>query len=721
VSFVRRLISGVDRRNPLTGPSGSGRIVQASRLGMFLVFLLLFAVVTAEASIPNQIQRIAIHKKQNFTRIAIAFEAPPVFRVSQLSGGRIRVQLEGTGGRLFKGLRRYSDTNIGGLLLAPHGSDMVLTFATAAGRVGVRTVFLDGLPSLAFDVGPMFKSAAAQPQPLPGRERIRSGAEKLLKDFDPPMKPEIPFVPTDRRVLKNLLSDEEQKLFLAAEGALYKDKLTVAEEAFSQFAAKESQIRPLALYRLAEAQYRLQKYRQALDSFREAARLWQDFLTFNPSAMFYFGDSIARNGDLPGGRQLLARLIVNHADKVYAPILLVRLADVLERQGSDGSAMAIYTTVANAFAHNKAQQLASLKLADHAFLAATPDTYQPLSAEYGKIAMQASDFDLREEATFKQALLESINGPVDTALDLVLKYQKRFPKGVYGTVVHDMREDLVALTYQGQKWDKDPAGLIRLATDNQDYLARTVNSAGFLPEVTAAFEKAGRPLDLIALYSGLLERPWLNDDSNAYVTLQVADQAEVLGDALMTRRVLQGFLLKYPAHAQARWARERLAALQYAAKELSEVRNNLVWLLNKNEHALFPPSYYYLGRALWASKEYPRAALAMELYLAAVTGVKDQPPLVLDAYYVAASALQNQGNRKKAVMLLEQGVKLVKGHRDQLVYKLGELAMQDGRTSLARQYFEQLVKDGKDPDWQRLARLSLADLDVTSPPTSKKK
>ena len=111
----------------------------------------------------------------------------------------------------------------------------------------------------------------------------------------------------------------------------------------------------------------------------------------------------------------------------------------------------------------------------------------------------------------------------------------------------------------------------------------------------------------------------------------------------------------------------------------------------------------------------------MELYLAAVTGVKDQPPLVPDAYYVAASALQNQGNRKKAVMLLEQGVKLVKGHRDQLVYKLGELAMQDGRTSLARQYFEQLVKDGKDPDWQRLARLSLADLDVTSPPTSKKK
>lgn len=716
-----RLIPDWTSRNLLSWPSRPGRFASVACLGMCVAFLLFLGVKPAEASVPNQIQRIAVHKRNNFTRIAITFETPPVFKVSQLPGGRVKVQFEDTGGRLFKGLRRYSDTNIGGLLLLPHGSDMVLTFATAAERVGVRTVFLDGLPALAFDIGPMFKPAASQPQLLPGRERIRSGAEKLLKDFDPPMKPEIPFMPTDRRVLKNLLSDDDQKLFLAAEGALYKDKLTAAEDVFSQFAAKESQIRPLALYRLAEAQYRLQKYRQALDTFREAARLWQDFLTFNPSAMFYFGDSIARNGDLPGGRQLLARLIVNHADKVYAPILLVRLADVLERQGSDGNAMAIYTTVANRFGNTKAQQAASLKLADRAFLAATPDTYQPLSAEYGKIAMQASDFDLREEATFKQALLESINGPVDSALDLVLKYQKRFPKGVYGTVVHDMREDLVALTYQGQKWDKDPAGLIRLATDNQEYLARTVNLAGFLPEVTTAFEKAGRPLDLIALYSGLLDRPWLNDDTSAYLTLQVAEQAELLGDTLMTRRVLQGFLLKYPAHAQARWAHERLAALQYAAKELSEVRNNLTWLLNKNEHALFPPSYYYLGRALWDSKDYPRAALAMELYLTAVRGGKEQPPLVPDAYYVAASALQNQGNRKKAVALLEQGVKLVKEHRDQLIYKLGELAMQDGRTSQARQYFEQLVKDGKDPDWQRLARLSLADLDFAPPPTSKKK
>jgi TolA-binding protein len=559
---------------------------------------------------------------------------------------------------------------------------------------------------------------------LPGRERIRNGAEKLLNDFDPPLKPEIPFVPTDRQALKTLLSDEDQLLFLAAEGALYKGKLTAAEDAFAQFAGRTSQIRPLALYRLAEAKYRLQKYGEALNTFREAAQQWQEFLTQNPAVMFYYGDSIARSGDLPGGRQLLAKLIVANADKKYAPVLLVRMADVLSRQGGKEYARAIYSNVSESFRNNKAQQIAAMKLADRAFWEVTPDDYQSLSSTYADIAAHTADFDLREETTFKNALLEAINGPADTALDLVITYQKRFPKGVYSTVVRDIREDLVALVYQGKSWGKHPDGLIRLVTDNQDYLATVVRVPGFLPAVSDAFEKTGRPLDLIALYSGLLDRPWVGEDAVPYLTLQVADQADLLGDTMMARKVLQGFLMRNPAHAQSRWARERLGAIQFAARELEAVRNGLSWLLHKNEQAAFPVSYYYLGRALWDARDYSRSAQAMEAYLAAVKGMKEQPLLVGDAYYVAASSHQARGNLKGAAGLLESGLKVApKERKDQFLYKLGELAVQDGRDEQARKLFEQVIKEGKDPDWQRLARQALEDSVRSRPrlPMSKKK
>lgn len=700
------------------------RGLQGSGAGLLCLFLVLVLFPhCAVASIQNQIHRIEIRPKTSFTRITIKLAEEPHFRVSRIPGNRLRIRFSDTSGAPFRSLRRYSDVNIGGVLVSQRGNDALLTFAIAANRVGWRMVHVDGLPALSLDVGPLFSGVTAHPA-LPGRERIRNGAAKLLSNFDPPLKPEIPFVPTDRNVLKTLLPEDEQRLFLAAEGALYKGKLTAAEDAFAPFATRPSRIRPLALYRLAEAQYRLQKYGPALETFREAARQWQDFLTLNPAIMFYYGDSIARSGDLPGGRQLLARLIVSNADKKYAPVLLVRMADVLARQGGGGDALAIYNNVSTAFKDNKAHQIAVMKLADRAFLEATPDDYQALGATYAKIAANTTDFDLREETTFKHALLEAINGPADTALDLAITYQKRFPTGVYSTVIRDIREDLVALVFQGTPWAKNPAELIRLVTDNQEYLATAVKNPVFLPAVSGAFEKAGRPLDLIALYSGLLERPWVGADNIPYLTLQVADQAELLGDTLMARRVLQGFLLRNPAHAQTRWARERLGAIQFAAHELPAVRAGLSWLLNKQESATFPVSYYYLGRALWDNKEYARTAQAMELYLSAVKDMKEVPVLVGDAYYIAASSRQVLGERKAAAVLLEAGLKAAsKERKEQFLYKLGELAALDGRSQQARALFERVLNEGRDPDWQRLARQALEDDKLSRPvlaPSKKK-
>lgn len=692
------------------------------RLWLFSVCSLLWAFCsasTAHAAIPAQVQRIAVRPKAHFTRIAINLTAEPSYTVQALPGGRLRIRLHGATGTLFKQFRRYSDPHIGGIVVSRLGDDLVLTFTVAAGKVGWRVVHLEGVPSLSLDVGPLFVGNSSS-LPLPGRERIRAGAEKLLKNFDPPLKPEIPFTPTDRQFLKQLLDDEEQKLFLAAEGALYKGKLTAAEEAFAAFSTSNAKIRPLALYRLGETQYRLQKYPQALATFREAAGGWPAFLGQNPAVTFYYGDSIARNGDLPGGRQLLTRLIVDHADKKYAPVLLVRMADILSRQGSGDQARAIYTTVSGAFPDNKARQMAMVKLADERFLGAGPADYASLSSTYQELAATAVDFDLREETTFKHALLESINGPADSALSLVAAYQKRYPRGVYSTVVRDIREDLVAQVFQGGVWDKDPIGLIKLATDNQEFLGTSSKLPGFYERVSAAYAKAGRPLDQIVLYAGLLERPWLGEANAAYLTLQVADQAELLGDSLMARRVLQSFLQRYPTHAQSRWARERLAAIQYGAREFADVRSNLQWILEKSERAAYPVSYYYLGKVLWESKEFVRAARAMELYLASVAGEKNQPPLVVDAYYVGAAARQSLGDRKGAISLLDQGLKQIPADRtEQFLYKLGELTAQDGRLEQARQYFEKIIKEGKDPDWQRLARLSLAEINLASPPPVK--
>jgi len=698
--------------------------IRLGAISIICLFTLLFPD-SGTAKVQNQIQRIEIKPKINFTRITIDLTEEPDFTVSKISGDRLRIKLSDTEGSLFKSLRRYSDSNIGGLLLAKRGNDMYITFAIAANRVGWRIVNVDGIPALSLDIGSMFKTSSSR-QPLSGRERILLGAEKLLNNFDPPppLKPEIPFIPTDRQALKTLLNDNEQKMFLAAEGELYKGKLTSAEEAFSQFAHGSTRIRPLALYRLAEAQYRLQNYPEAFKTFKEAVKEWQGFLDENPAVMFYYGDSIARSGNLSGGRQLLTKLIVANADKKFAPVLLVRMADVLLRQGDEKNALAIYSTVSMAFKDNKANQIATIKLADRTFFDVTPDNYNKLSSLYNEVATNTSDFNLREEATFKETLLESINGSPEKALALSITYQKRFPKGVYSTVIRDMREDLVALVYKNSDWTKEPTGLIRLVTDNQDFLATAVRIPGFLPAVSTAFEKSGSPLDLITLYASLLDRPWIGEDAVPFLSLQIADKSELLGDSVMARKVLQSFLARNPVHAQSRWAKEKLAAIQFAAKEMTDVRKNLAWILEKNEKATFTTSYYYLGRALWEGKDYVKSGHAMELYLAVIKGMKEQPPLTSDAYYIAALSRQAAGDRKNATAILETALKTVKNpNKDQFLYKLGELAQLDGEMEKARNIFERISKEGKDPDWQHLARRALVDSSISpvaSPKSNKK-
>jgi TolA-binding protein len=666
----------------------------------------LFVPSASYANVPNQVYRVDIRSKKDYTHIIVRLENSPRYTLTSLPGNRLRLIMQDTTGPLFKKLRRYSDSNIGGLIFSRRGDNLLMTFQIASG-VGWRNINFEGVGAITLDVGKRFSPGPPRLY-ISGREKIWNGVEKLVRDFDPPLKPEIPFLPTDRQILKSILDDNDQQSFMSAEAALYKGRLSEAEEIFSQFAARQTPVRALALYRLGETLYKLQKYPQSLAAFREAEKLWAAFLRFNPGVTFYYGDSIARSGDLVAGRRLLAHLIAQLSDKNYAPALLVRMADILVRQGHDRDAMAVYRTVAENYKDNKASQLARLRLADRDFLSATPWNYRHLSETYQDISQLAGDPTIREESHFKYVLLESIHGHSSEALRQLLMFQKKFPRGVYATVCRTMREVLVAQVYRETVWTKDEAGLIRFVEEHQDYLADCMAQPDFLSNVANAYEVAGRPIELIKMFTGLLDRPWASAGA-PYMYEEIADKADLLGDLVLAEKTARTFLLKFPGHPRARLMMERLAGMYYAEGKYQDVKNTLQWLLVKGGRPQRPESYYYLGRSLWNLKAIAEASKAMELYIASRDG---GARLLPDAYYVAASAREASGDRKGALRLLESGIKLPPNeHNEGLLYKTGELNLLDGNKQRARNYFEQVAKNGKDPDWQRLAQQALSSLE----------
>jgi tetratricopeptide (TPR) repeat protein len=278
-----------------------------------------------------------------------------------------------------------------------------------------------------------------------------------------------------------------------------------------------------------------------------------------------------------------------------------------------------------------------------------------------------------------------------------------------------MREILVAQVYRETDWSKDESGLIRFVEEHQDYLSECIAQPDFLSKVANAYEVAGRPIELIKMFTGLLDRPWASAGA-PFMQEEIADKADLLGDTVLAEKTARAFLRKSPGHPRARLMMERLAGMYYVEGKYQDVKDTLLWLLKKGERPQKPESYYYLGRSLWNLKAIAEASRAMELYIASgAVGAR----LLPDAYYVAVSARDASGDRKGALRLLEAGIKLPPNdHNEGLLYKAGELNLLDGKKQRARDYFEQVAKKGKDPDWQRLAQQALSSLEAKGQPSA---
>jgi len=181
----------------------------------------------ASAAIPNHLYRIDIRPQKDFTRLTVRLAEPPEYLLAAIPGNRLRLVIKDTEGTLFKKYRRYSDKNIGGLVFKKRGDDLQISFQISR-TAGWRNISRSDISAISLDIGAPFKTGPPHPT-LSGREKIWSGVEKLVRDFDPPLKSEIPFTPTDRLILKNLLADADQNEFIAAEAALYKGRLIEAD------------------------------------------------------------------------------------------------------------------------------------------------------------------------------------------------------------------------------------------------------------------------------------------------------------------------------------------------------------------------------------------------------------------------------------------------------------------------------------------------------------
>lgn len=688
---------------------GIRALLVACRFFLCAIFLLgFFCSDLMAAKAPNRLYRMGIQSKDKYTRFVFVFASAPHYRISHASDHKIILTFDETSGPLLKKFNAYSDSRVENLHFSDQGTRLRFTFTTKQGLTGLR--FLDiCLPNvLTLDVGETLQTngVASMPQ---GREQIWKGADKLIHDFDPPLLSEIPFYPTPGPLISKFLSGEQLKLFVRGENLLYREKGAEAEEIFSGFLDKQPSLRAIAADRLGEAQYQLQKYESALRWFREGERIWPDYLVQSPSMVFAYADTLGRCGESDKGRKVLERMIAGMSQTQYGPILLVRLADISARGGRESDAIAVYRTVAKAFAGTRAAYLAKTRLADQKFFAVNSTSFRSLADTYHDIYSKTNDPSLKEEALFKAALVTSLYGPTDESVRSVAEYLKKFPAGIFANVAVTMREDLLLLLYRELAAAGNCKELVKLVLDNRGYLARCVGEKDFIPHLSNCFKSLGMVREELEVFSAMADTEWVGPNE-AFLYFRIHEDAWALGKLDMAEAAGNLYLSKYPSDDHAEEVRERLGWIQFRNGKMGTAVRTLSPLLHQKTKVLDPSSYYYLGKACEKMLDLTSARKAMSRYLDSLPQGTDTA-LSADARIVIASAQLSGHETAGALETYRKGFESSHGeNRDMFLYKMGEACLALNKQEEARSHWEQLVREGKDPVWKSLGMNALADL-----------
>jgi TolA-binding protein len=680
-------------------------------ISLFAPFMAILCMVSdAFADLPARLRRIDVKPQASYTRLVFNFDKETPFAISELSGQRLRLRFDGADSPLLSRLRGYADRNLGGVIVRSRGDGVMVDISLRSGTGGYRV--LDGFGQLlTVDIGPSFRKDFSRPSIKPGREAVWNGAGRFVKEYDAPLKSDLPFFPSDSQSLRAYLSEDDVKLFMQGEGLLYKGRAAESMQVFEYFLKSDSRIYPLAAYRCGEAHYLLQNYKQALKMFQEGERVWPQFLAASPATSFSYADCMVREGDLPAGRRLLGALIVSQVEKKSAPILLVRLADILARQQHEQEAVLIYRNVVEYFPDNKAASYAALKLADRRFTAADELNYGSLRDDYRTIAIAASDFIVREEAFFKATLLDALNGTGMEGLESVTGFEKRYGKGAFAVIARSIHEEMMPVVYRELVAAEDREGLVAIVEKNVPYLQKCMLEPSFIADLDKAYIDLGLLKGENKLFGRLVRAPW-SEPHAPFMYNRIIDNAFAVADWQIAENAGREFVQRFPRDAGVPRVWELLGDIDYRKGDLALVRQDISWLLNPKSRAVFPESYYYLGKALEHERQAKPAEQSMNLFIGAVKESGKPSALLADAYFTIGMLQSAAGKPAAGLGMLRVGLSQAAADgRDRFLYRIGELSLKEGRVDEAKSSWEKIVKEGTDAVWQKLASQAIADLE----------
>ena len=178
-----------------TGSALRHRMVLLLVLGALLV-----TVVSGDAAElrPARLCRLDIVSGDQYTRLRFMLDKNSSYTVDMVPGNRLRIRLNHATSPLFKKLRSFASRQVQGVAVRNLMDAVVADVGLREPSSGFRVLPLAEAGILVIDVGQSLARKESPPVPA-DRQQILLGAGKLVREYDPPLTADFPFIPTDPR------------------------------------------------------------------------------------------------------------------------------------------------------------------------------------------------------------------------------------------------------------------------------------------------------------------------------------------------------------------------------------------------------------------------------------------------------------------------------------------------------------------------------------------
>lgn len=462
---------------------------------------------------------------------------------------------------------------------------------------------------------------------------------------------------------------------------------------------KEPGLRDLHLLRQADLLYDAEDIRAALDMYRKVRDRDPELIHNDPMSLARFSDALYRSQryqEAGASYGILSELLTN---KPYQDLALFRGAQSkLHVQETERIGRISLVQIRDAFPSSEGGERALLRQTDLDYLSGRSDA-EAAAVVYGRLGREAATIALREEAFFKQALVNALAGDHRTSVEQCMGILREFQSG-------SLRTETMALLFE------QLPGVIRqlvnnqeyfqaliLAMQNRRYFARGWLGTGLLYDVAEAYSALGLIFETIQTYQYLFEVALPEESEQLYlpfITTLIAGGQYVRAEEFADR-----YFLRYPQGNDG----PEIFILKIQALLASGRTEQAIRLLQSDHKMQTPRLSLLSARVYFTQQQWDKVINTLldpelEQYLSA------GEPL----FHLAESFFQT-GQMPLAVPLFRR-LAAQEYNSEQASFRLAQIAQRMNNRQESLNLFTELAEKDTDSPWTRLAREQAAILQI---------